>query len=120
MSVACALTVHLANMPSNCSVFGCFNRQENTKGTNIKYHTFPKEKRYRDQWINACRRSDTINPINALICSVHFRQEDYKDDMKSRLLGIPSPKNKRLLKEDAVPSIHLPNGESNNIHFPLG
>ncbi|KAK4318846.1 hypothetical protein Pmani_010168 [Petrolisthes manimaculis] len=27
--------------------------------------------------------------------------------MKSRLLGIASPKNKRLLKEDAVPSLHL-------------
>ena len=55
-----------------------------------------------------CRRSDKINTKNAVVCSEHFTNEDYIDDMKSRLLGIESPRNKRLLKNEGVPSLHLP------------
>lgn len=93
-------------MPSSCSINGCFNYWQKTKGTEITYFTFPKEKIYCDLWTSLCGKA--VNPKNAAICSVHFQAEDYIDDMKARLLGIPSPRNKRKLKKDAVPSLHLP------------
>ena len=97
-------------MPSVCAVFGCSNAKEKTKGSEIRYFRFPKEEHYRKIWLNLCRRADAVNPHYAIICSIHFIQDDFIDDMQSRLLGIESPRNKRLLKKEAVPSLHLHDG----------
>lgn len=94
-------------MSSVWAVDGCLNTKVKTTGTDIRYLGFPRNAHVRDVWINLCRRADPINPKHAIICSVHFTKDDNIDDMKSRLLGIASPKNKRLLKKDAVPSLHL-------------
>ncbi|XP_068201673.1 THAP domain-containing protein 1-like [Palaemon carinicauda] len=96
-------------MPSNCSVFGCSNTKQKTKDSGVKYFRFPKDELIK-QWKNACRRADSINHKNAVICSDHFAVNDYVDDMKSRLLNCEISSNKRTLKNDAVPSLHLPNG----------
>ena len=98
-------------MPSNCSVYGCSNTWLKTKCSNTKYFRFPKNTFYQDKWLAACRRADTVNVKNAVICSVHFTSDDYKDDIKHRLLNLESPKTLRLLKDDAVPSLHLPKGK---------
>ena len=100
-------------MPSNCTVFGCFNTRMkvNTQGLDIRFFRFPRENDVRDAWIQACRRSDQINPNNARVCSVHFAKDDITDDMKSRLLSIQTPKNQRILKIDAVPSLFMPKGK---------
>ncbi|XP_064106789.1 uncharacterized protein LOC135215767 [Macrobrachium nipponense] len=70
--------------------------------------SFPRDEFLRDAWIQASRRSDKINSDHAVIYSVHFCKEDIAEDMKSRLLGIERPKNQRILKKDAVPSLSLP------------
>ncbi|XP_068232034.1 THAP domain-containing protein 6-like [Palaemon carinicauda] len=77
----------------------------------IRYFTFPKEENTKEKWMHACKRADDVNWKGALICSVHFKAEDYADDMKYRLLGIEKPKNQRALKEEAIPSLFLPNGK---------
>lgn len=100
-------------MPTVCAVYGCSNSKVKTAGTDVKYFRFPRNTQYRDAWLNLCRRADSINTKNAIICSVHFTKDDYIDDMKSRLLGIESPRNKRFLKEDAVPSLYLYNSKYN-------
>ena len=46
-----------------------------------------------------------MNTDNAVICSVHFADTDYKDDMKSRLVGIDTPKRQRTLNDGPVWSI---------------
>lgn len=97
-------------MPDNCSVYGCYNTGRKTRGTGIRYFRFPKENTLRQRWIHLCCRADKINANNAVICSVHFVGSDYKDDMKSRLLGIDPPVRQRALKENAVPSLFLPKG----------
>ncbi|XP_066973174.1 52 kDa repressor of the inhibitor of the protein kinase-like [Macrobrachium rosenbergii] len=97
-------------MPSNCSIFGCFNTKAKTKETGVRHFRFPKDEVFRDKWLHACRRADPVNPKNAVICSVHFTLQDYAEDLKSRLLDTESPRNKRALKENAVPSLNLPNG----------
>ena len=98
-------------MPSNCSVLGCFNTHEKTKDSKIKYYHFPKNKTYRDQWVHALCRADTINTEYALVCSIHFKPQDYNDDLQSQLLGTESPKHHRLFKKDAVPTLFLSNSE---------
>ena len=105
-------------MPSNCSVYGCFNTKSKTKGSGVKYFSFPKETPYRDLWINACRRADKVNPENAVICSVHFKPQDHAGDMKSRLLGIESPARLRTLRKDAVPSLLLQNEKASRPTTP--
>lgn len=97
-------------MPSNCSVYGCNNYARKT-GNTVRYFRFPKEESVRNQWVTCCRRTDKINTKYAQICSVHFNEDAYADDLKYRLLGIKKPKNQRVLKKDAVPSLLLPNGE---------
>lgn len=44
-----------------CAVYGCFNWTKKTKGTNIKYFTFPKDEHLCKLWVNACRRNDKFN-----------------------------------------------------------
>ena len=82
-----------------------FQYERNRSG--LRFFGFPKDDEFRKRWITACRRADKISPNNATICSIHFTAEDYIDDMKARLLGIESPRNKRLLKKHAVPSMNL-------------
>ena len=98
-------------MPCVYAVHACFNTKVKTAGTGIRYFGFPKNAHNRDVWVNLCRRADSSNPKNAVICSVHFTKDDYIDDLKSCLHGIENPKNKRLLREDAVPSLHLHNSK---------
>ncbi|KAG7160612.1 52 kDa repressor of the inhibitor of the protein kinase-like isoform X3 [Homarus americanus] len=95
-------------MPSNCSVYGCNNTRKKTTGSSIKYFRFPKEKQFRQRWIYSCCRADDINADSAVVCSIHFKECDYKDDLKCRLLEIERPKRQRTLRDDAVPSLFLP------------
>ena len=97
-------------MPSNCSIYGCNNTQKNCS-TEVQFFRFPKDELVAKQWVNCCRRQDTINTKNALICSVHFTKDDYNEHLKYKLLGIEKPKNQRALKRDAIPSLSLSSGE---------
>ena len=103
--------VGLSEMPSNCAVYGCDNSKKNKGGKAFRYFSFPKDPTVREVWVQRCCRSDVINTKYAIICSAHFTEEDYIDDMKSRLLNIDSPYNKRLLKKEAVPSLFLYKGK---------
>lgn len=47
-----------------CAVTGCKNYSRVTKGTEIKYFRFPKEKELCRRWIIVCRRKDKINLKN--------------------------------------------------------
>ena len=98
-------------MPSNCAVYGCFNTVKKTANSNVRYFRFPKDESLRRQWVNCCRRADNIKTKYALVCSIHFTEDDYADDIKYRLLGTEKPRNQRALKKDAVPSLFLPNGK---------
>ncbi|XP_076068446.1 solute carrier family 49 member 4-like [Oratosquilla oratoria] len=95
-------------MLKNCSVHGCFNSKSRTKDTEVRYYGFPKERKFREAWIRACRREDKVHPDHALICSIHFSEDDFVDGMTYRLLGVGGSKDQRTLKKEAVPSQFLP------------
>ncbi|XP_068206993.1 hepatoma-derived growth factor-related protein 2-like isoform X6 [Palaemon carinicauda] len=103
-------------MPSVCAVFGCHNNSKKTTHLGVRYFSFPKDEETKKKWMHACKRADNVNWKRALICSVHFKADDYADSMKYRLLGIEKPKNQRALKEEAVPSLLLPIGSRKKIN----
>ncbi|KAK4299194.1 hypothetical protein Pmani_028512 [Petrolisthes manimaculis] len=97
-------------MPSSCSVFCCKNDKRKNAGSGIRYFGFPRNKEVQQEWIRACDRPDDINVANAIVCSKHFKEVDYR--MKYQLLGKDNTRYHKLLKKDAVPSLLLSPGLS--------
>ena len=91
-------------MPS-CAVATCTNTNRNIGNRNIHFHRFPKDKKLSRIWILKCKRLDEININNAVICSIHFLEEDYSEDKMNKLLG---KKERTILKPGSIPSQNLP------------
>ncbi|XP_075229648.1 uncharacterized protein LOC142329169 isoform X7 [Lycorma delicatula] len=90
----------------NCAVKGCNNYNRKTKGTNIRYYTFPKDKEMQDKWLTVCKNRQLINLLNACICSEHFEPDSFTKPMKHVFLNY-RPKGFRDLKPDAVPTLKI-------------
>lgn len=91
---------------SVCAIATCKNTHKNSKGKNVIFHVFPKgNNELCKEWLQKCHRNDPVNVKNARICSEHFMEEDYEDDMKNRLLGLPI---RKFLKPFATPRINIP------------
>ena len=88
----------------NCAVFGC----SKTSSKSITLHSFPKDPSIRAIWISRCKRADQFNVSKGAVCSSHFTEDSYHRDLESELLNLPTRKA-RFLKEDAVPTLNLPN-----------
>ena len=87
-------------MPSHkpCSVPVCpFNDYDGPR------HFFPRDKARREAWLRACRMR-SIPSAWSVICSYHFREEDYEKDLMFQLMG---HKKQVSLNKDALPSLYL-------------
>ena len=92
-----------------CTVYGCgVDNQAKYFSPDIKFFSFPKDKKMLDIWKNLCKRDDDFNVKNARICSKHFSDSDYESNLQHELLGY-KPKKYRPLKKEAIPSKNLPN-----------
>ncbi|KAL4112260.1 hypothetical protein QTP88_016081 [Uroleucon formosanum] len=101
---------------SSCVVATCKHYASKTKeeGFDISFHRFPiKNIEICNMWVHKCRRGDKWNPKTSLIYSKHFTQDSFVRNLKAELLGY-TPKV-RLLKPDAVPTLHLPPDHSQSI-----
>ncbi|XP_056145806.1 uncharacterized protein LOC130121000 [Lampris incognitus] len=65
-------------MPQACAAFGCSNRRNvKNRQRGITFHKFPKNPGLRKAWAIAVRRKD-FEPTNAtVLCSCHFKAEDF-------------------------------------------
>uniref|UniRef100_A0A3Q3JKN7 THAP-type domain-containing protein n=1 Tax=Monopterus albus TaxID=43700 RepID=A0A3Q3JKN7_MONAL len=82
-------------MPDVCSAFGCSNRRNaRTKEQGITFHTFPKDKVRRKAWTLALRRKDFVPSNHSVVCSCHFKPEDFDTTGQTT-----------RLREGVVPSI---------------
>ncbi|KAL1488226.1 hypothetical protein ABEB36_015181 [Hypothenemus hampei] len=95
-----------------CAVSNCSNYNKKTKGTGVKYFSFPKDFKMCNKWFSMCNRKDPVNFKNACICSIHFSEDAFDIPMQQRLLGY-APKTARRLKPDAMPTLNLPNRPEN-------
>ncbi|XP_022064239.1 THAP domain-containing protein 6-like [Acanthochromis polyacanthus] len=65
-------------MPDFCAAFGCSNeRNARTKQQGITFHRFPRDKLKRQIWTVALRRRDFEPNNRSVICSHHFKSEDF-------------------------------------------
>ncbi|XP_070705598.1 THAP domain-containing protein 6-like [Pempheris klunzingeri] len=65
-------------MPCFCAAIGCSNqRNAKTKEQGITFHRFPKDKVKRRAWAVALRRREFEPSDRSVICSRHFKDEDF-------------------------------------------
>ncbi|XP_034055087.1 uncharacterized protein LOC117534923, partial [Gymnodraco acuticeps] len=65
-------------MPDFCAAYGCSNRRSlETRTRGITFHLFPKSGERRRQWEVALRRDGFVASGRTLLCSEHFRSEDF-------------------------------------------
>ncbi|XP_071790254.1 THAP domain-containing protein 1-like [Asterias amurensis] len=88
-------------MPESCTAVGCTNRR--VKGGGVSFHKFPLGKQtLLSKWVAAISRPDFYPSKHQVVCSEHFRENDYircvhpRDDQEVV---------KHELMESAVPSI---------------
>ncbi|XP_073728939.1 THAP domain-containing protein 6-like isoform X1 [Misgurnus anguillicaudatus] len=82
-------------MPDFCAAYGCNNeRSLQTRTRGITFHKFPKCSERRRQWERALRREGFVANDRTLLCSEHFRNEDF--DRTGQTIR---------LKAGAVPSV---------------
>lgn len=65
-----------------CAVALCKsqNQVSNEAGEQYSFYKFPKDLDLRMKWIQFCRREKSFNPEFAVICSKHFKKEDYENN----------------------------------------
>ncbi|XP_047432488.1 protein N-lysine methyltransferase METTL21A isoform X2 [Mugil cephalus] len=65
-------------MPHSCAAVNCTNRfTVLTRYRGITFHRFPKAKELRKQWEAAVRRKGFSASASSMLCSEHFRPEDF-------------------------------------------
>ncbi|XP_065218821.1 peroxynitrite isomerase THAP4-like isoform X2 [Planococcus citri] len=82
-------------MVISCSAYACSNKW--SRDSPIHFHKFPfRSRSLCEKWVRALKRKDFVPTKASLVCSDHFRDDDYVERA-----GL----TKRMLKKDAVPSI---------------
>ncbi|XP_047432296.1 THAP domain-containing protein 2-like [Mugil cephalus] len=82
-------------MPEHCAAFSCKNRrtvQNKTRG--ITFHKFPKDVELRRKWDIAVRRHRFTSSKSSVLCSEHFKAEDF--DRTGQIVR---------LKDGVIPSV---------------
>ena len=88
-----------------CSAYGC-NTCSYRCGE-LSFFSFPKETVVLKQWIKKCGRTGWNPTKYSTLCSVHFEEDCFEEDMYHKLMGQDPTKRRRrrLLKPGAVPTI---------------
>ncbi|KAJ4920944.1 hypothetical protein JOQ06_023088, partial [Pogonophryne albipinna] len=65
-------------MPEHCAAYSCANRRTiANRGRGITFHKFPKDKDMRKKWEVALRREGFTASESSVICSEHFKQDEF-------------------------------------------
>ncbi|XP_051795799.1 THAP domain-containing protein 6-like [Acanthochromis polyacanthus] len=93
-------------MPDFCSAYGCSNeRCKETRARGITFHRFPKDSSLRRQWELAVRRKGFVPTKRSVLCSEHFKAEDFdrtgqivrlREGVKPSVFNFPSYLQKKV------------------------
>ena len=88
-----------------CAAYGC--GRCSIRDSELSFFSFPKETVVLKQWIKKCGRAGWNPTKYSALCSVHFEENCFEEDMYHRLMGQDPTKRRRrrLLKPGAVPTI---------------
>ncbi|XP_049451721.1 THAP domain-containing protein 6-like [Epinephelus fuscoguttatus] len=65
-------------MPEHCAAYSCSNRRTiENRAQGITFHKFPKVKDVRKKWEMALRREGFTASDSSVLCSEHFKQDDF-------------------------------------------
>lgn len=80
---------------TRCAVALCSNSRIKTvqEGKDIAYHRFPKNEELLLIWIERCGRNGDWNPYSSRVCSDHFTESDYENDIQSEIMQLPKRRN---------------------------
>ncbi|XP_022912417.2 uncharacterized protein [Onthophagus taurus] len=78
-------------------------------GLNLSFHHIPKRDNVLPYWVSKCKPN--VNLKTDVVCSLHFKPEDFERDLKSELLNL---KPKVFLKPTAVPTVKVETSEEEN------
>lgn len=82
-------------MVKSCCAINCNNKFSH--GNNISFHRFPLGKRdVLKKWVSNIRRKNFTPTRHHVICSEHFREADYLENVAS---------GRRYLKPEAIPTV---------------
>ena len=87
----------MPNGGTYCSVAICKNNARKAKksGEKLLFFRFPKDTTVRKEWIHTSTGTDNGNINNKRICSIHFKKEDFEDELQARLLNLQPRKLKK-------------------------
>lgn len=111
LSVWISRATQSSTMPLPCVVCGC---KVKDKLPGVSFHLFPTDEKLFKQWLLAI--SDPQYPVDTpqaecrykVVCSQHFRPEDYEHYLRVKLGGEAQLPKQPKLKKGAVPSIFPP------------
>lgn len=83
-----------------CSVNGCDSYKYGKK--TVYFHRFPKNSDLSLKWIQFCESKKNINVNCARICSLHFKDDDYKPETYNK------DQRSRFLFQFTVPTMNCP------------
>ncbi|KAL5237249.1 hypothetical protein ACI65C_004659 [Semiaphis heraclei] len=95
-----------------CAVKDCKSgrkkRCNDKNDSDVRFFRFPKTSYYCDKWINVCgKNKNDINLNNARVCSLHFEENAYVPKPLVETMFNFSPRHKRKLVSDAVPTLKV-------------
>uniref|UniRef100_A0A3Q2QWC6 THAP-type domain-containing protein n=1 Tax=Fundulus heteroclitus TaxID=8078 RepID=A0A3Q2QWC6_FUNHE len=100
-------------MPDFCSAYGCANKRTlQTRSRGITFHKFPKDSTLRKKWELAVRRVDFVATDRSMLCSEHFKEEDFDrtgqivrlrvNDVIPSIFNFPTPLRKQKVKRTTL------------------
>lgn len=70
----------------NCCVVGCNNSRKNSSATMHKFPNKVKEPQRYKAWRNRINRKNLYPNVNHVVCSAHFEEDDFENDLMRTLL----------------------------------
>lgn len=82
---------------NTCTIPSCNNSslKAEREGEQITFFTFPEDPILYQKWMEACKFVDKVKSSNNLICSSHFKPEDFEDENDPQVLSTTSKKLKK-------------------------